>query len=53
MVIPLEGGGGSEDPESHTFNSSWDTKSPLDITKVTAIIVDGTPIFLTTEKIRP
>ncbi|KEF35924.1 hypothetical protein M670_04897 [Schinkia azotoformans MEV2011] len=43
-VIPLEGGGGSQKPDKHTFNSSWNTKAPLDITKVKAIIVNGTRI---------
>lgn len=43
-IIPLEGGGGSHNPDKHTFNSSWDTKAPLDITKVKAIIINGTRI---------
>ncbi|MEC1722985.1 hypothetical protein [Schinkia azotoformans] len=43
-IIPLEGGGGSQKPDKHTFNSSWNTKAPLDITKVKAIIVNGTRI---------
>ncbi|WHY17038.1 hypothetical protein QNH28_16070 [Paenibacillus sp. G2S3] len=43
-IIPLEGGGGSQNPDKHTFNSSWDTKAPLDITKVKAIIINGTRI---------
>ena len=43
-IIPLDGGGGSEDPEKHTFNSSWDANTPLDVTKVTAIIINGTRI---------
>jgi hypothetical protein len=43
-IISLEGGGGSQNPEKHTFNSSWDANAPLDITKVTAIIIDGTRI---------
>ncbi|THF84417.1 DUF4179 domain-containing protein [Cohnella fermenti] len=43
-IIPLEGGGGSQNPDKHTFNSSWNTKAPLDITKVKAIIINGTRI---------
>lgn len=43
-IIPLEGGGGSQNSDKHTFNSSWDTKEPLDVTKVTAIIINGTRI---------
>lgn len=43
-IIPLEGGGGSQNPEKHTFNSSWDANAPLDVTKVTAIIINGTRI---------
>lgn len=43
-IIPLEGGGGSQNPDKHAFNSSWDTKAPLDITKVKAIIINGTRI---------
>jgi len=43
-IIPLEGGGGSQNSDKHTFNSSWDTKAPLDITKVKAIIINGTRI---------
>ncbi|WP_256762108.1 hypothetical protein [Cohnella sp. WQ 127256] len=44
VIIPLEGGGGSQNSDKHTFNSSWDTKAPLDITKVKAIIINGTRI---------
>ncbi|SHI06224.1 hypothetical protein [Sporanaerobacter acetigenes] len=40
-IVPLEGGGGSQNPDKHTFNSSWNTKAPLDVTKVTAIIING------------
>ncbi|HHY73582.1 MAG TPA: hypothetical protein GX497_10210, partial [Bacillus bacterium] len=43
-IIPLEGVGGSQKPDKHTFNSSWNTKAPLDVTKVTAIIINGTRI---------
>ena len=45
-IIPLEGGGGSEDPEKHTFNSNWNVKEPLDVTKVSAIIIEGTRISI-------
>ncbi|WFA08873.1 hypothetical protein [Tissierella sp. Yu-01] len=45
-IISLEGGGGSQNPEKHTFNSSWDANAPLDITKVTAIIINGTSISI-------
>lgn len=43
-IIPLEGGGGSENSDKRTFDSSWNTKEPLDVTKVTAIIINGTRI---------
>lgn len=43
-IIPLEGGGGSQNPDKHTFDSSWNTKEPLDVAKVTAIIINGTRI---------
>lgn len=43
-MIPLEVGGISQNPDKQTFHSSWMTKEPLDITKVTAIIVNGTRI---------
>lgn len=41
-MIPLQGGGGSQ--KKHTFNSSWDTKTPIDVTKVTTVIINGTRI---------
>ncbi|MEG0470693.1 MAG: hypothetical protein RR588_00005, partial [Solibacillus sp.] len=40
-IIPLEGGSGGENPDKHTFNVSWKTNEPLDVTKATAIIVNG------------
>lgn len=40
-IISLEGGSGSENPDKHTFNGNWDTVEPLDVTKATAIIVNG------------
>lgn len=43
-LIPLQGGGGGQDSEKRTFNSSWDTETPLDVTAVTAVIVNGTRI---------
>jgi len=43
-IIPLEGGGGSQNPEKHAFHSSWNTKEPIDITKVNAIFINGTRI---------
>ncbi|MEO4055160.1 hypothetical protein [Solibacillus sp. CAU 1738] len=43
-IIQLEGEGGSQNPNKHTFNSSWGTKEPLDVNDVTAIIVNGTRI---------
>lgn len=43
-IIPLDGGSGSQNAEKHTFNSSWQTKTPLDVTTVTAVIIDGTRI---------
>ncbi len=43
-LISLEGGGGSQDAEKHTFNLSWDTETPLDVAAVTAIMINGTRI---------
>ena len=43
-IIPLEGSGGIQNHDKHTFNSSWNTKAPLDVAKVTAIILNGTRI---------
>ena len=43
-LIPLEGGGGSQNADEHTFNSSWNTETPLNVTTVTAVIVNGTRI---------
>ncbi|OBR64070.1 hypothetical protein A7K91_20480 [Paenibacillus oryzae] len=40
-IIPLEGGGGSQNSDKHTFSASWDTKTPLDMAKVNAIIING------------
>lgn len=40
-MIPLEGGSGGRDSEKHTFNATWNTEEPLDVTKATAIIVNG------------
>lgn len=42
--IPLESGGGGQDAEKHTFDLSWDTEAPLDVAKVTAVIINGTHI---------
>lgn len=38
--ISLEYGGGSENFDKKTFTSSWDTGEPLDVRKVTAIIIN-------------
>lgn len=43
-TISLEGGGGSENSEKQTFSSTWDTKTPIDVTAVTAVIINGTRI---------
>lgn len=43
-IIPLEGGGGSQNPDKHTFHSSWITNEPLDVPNVTAIMINGTRI---------
>lgn len=43
-IIPLKGGGGSQNPEKHTFNSSWNTTTPLDVSTVTAVFINGTRI---------
>lgn len=41
-TIYLEFGGGSRDSEKQRFSSSWDTETPLDIERVTAIIINDT-----------
>lgn len=43
-VIPLEGGGGSHNLQKRMFNLYWNTKVPLDVSSVTAVIVNGTRI---------
>lgn len=43
-TIQLESGGGSQDYDNQRFNSSWDTETPLDIERVTAIIINDTRI---------
>lgn len=43
-IIPLEGGGGSENSKKHTFSLSWNTETPLDVGKATALIINGTRI---------
>lgn len=39
-TIPLERGGSSYSP-NHSFDSVWNTKEPIDVTKVKALIIDG------------
>ncbi len=43
-IIQLEGGGGSQDSENHSFSVSWDTEVPLEVDKVKAIIINDTRI---------
>ena len=43
-IISLEYGGGSQNPEKQSFSSSWKTKSPIDISKVTAVILNDVRI---------
>lgn len=43
-IIKLEGGSGGIEPEKQTFDYSWDTKKPFDVSKATAIIINGTRI---------
>ena len=43
-IVPLKGGDGSQNSEKHTFNSSWETERPLDVTKATAIMINGARI---------
>lgn len=45
-LIPLEGGGGGLDPQKQTFHLNWSTKTPLDVSTVTALIINGTKIPL-------
>lgn len=43
-LIPLEGGGGSQDAGKHTFNASWYTEEPIDVAAVTAVIINNTRV---------
>jgi hypothetical protein len=43
-MIPMQGGGGSQNIGKHTFNASWNTENPLDVTTVTAVVINGTRI---------
>ena len=43
-VIPLQGGGGSHNSQKQTFSLHWNTEVPLDVTTVTAVIINGTRI---------
>ncbi len=43
-MIPLNGGGGSINSQNHSFNLSWDTNTSVDVTKITAVIINGTRI---------
>ncbi len=44
-LIQLEGGGGGgQDVDKHAFNASWHTETPLDVTAVTAVIINGARI---------
>lgn len=47
-IIQLKGGGGSQNLANHTFNLNWDIETPIDVTKVTAIIIDDTRISIVT-----
>ncbi|MEK4426636.1 hypothetical protein [Solibacillus sp. FSL K6-1523] len=40
-IILLEGGSGGYSSEKFTFDASWNTEEPLDVTKATVIIVNG------------
>lgn len=43
-IIPLEGGGGSQNSENHTFSASWNTETPLDVSEINAIIINDVRI---------
>lgn len=43
-IIPLRGGGGSRDEQAKTFSSHWETESSLDVTTITALIINGTRV---------
>ncbi len=43
-IVPLKGGGGSQNSANHTFSANWDTETPLDVTKVTGIIINDVRI---------
>ncbi|HWQ75456.1 MAG TPA: hypothetical protein VN441_09090 [Syntrophomonas sp.] len=43
-IIPLEGGSGSENVQKQAFNYHWQTKVPLNVAAVTAVIINGTRI---------
>ncbi|RKD24571.1 hypothetical protein BEP19_09335 [Ammoniphilus oxalaticus] len=44
LLIPLKGGGGSEDSNKQTFHASWSTSEPLAVEQVTAILINGVRI---------
>ncbi len=43
-IIPLETGGGSYNGKDKTFILQWNTQTPLDVSQVTAVIINGTHI---------
>jgi len=48
-IIKLSSGGGSHNTQHHTFNYSWDAEKSIDITSVTALIINGTCIPINTK----
>lgn len=40
-IIPLQGGGGGDNPTKQTFNVNWNSEKPIDVSLVTAIIING------------
>lgn len=43
-LVSLQGGGGSEDETEKTFDFRWNAEKPLDVTKATAVVVNGVRI---------
>jgi hypothetical protein len=40
-TIRFQGGGGSQNHEKHTFSLDWNTETPIDVSEVTAVVING------------
>lgn len=43
-TIPLSGGGGGTDSQNKSFRLSWDTATPVDVAKITAVLINDVRI---------